>query len=348
MLFIGCAHDGDAVTAHRPGEVDPAHLGAQNRVEGMDGSSHAGGTVAKAPLRARDGASIATVHCCRPATKGVSRVLEVRQLGVALGAEIRGVDLSQPLDATAVDFVRNAFLEHIVLVIRGQSLAPAAQIAFTGHFGAVEPHPLNSRRGFPDFPELLVLENRPGKPGARNDFWHSDISHAECPPAVSLLHALEVPEGRGDTMFCNMYAAYEQLSPGMQHLLENLQAQHSGEATAKRNREAATDALPIAEVPPPMAHPVVRTHPETGRKALYVNPFFTQRFTDMDEAESAPILKYIYELSTRPENVYRHRWTSGDVLMWDNRCAMHYAIKDYDERTPRLLHRTTAAGDRPY
>ena len=148
-------------------------------------------------------------------------------------------------------------------------------------------------------------------------------------------------------MFCNMYAAHEQLSSGMQQLLGNLQALHSGEATAKRNREAATDALPIAEVPPPIAHPVVRTHPETGRKALYVNPFFTQRFTDMDESESAPILHYIYELATRPENVYRHRWASGDVLMWDNRCAMHYAIKDYDEHTPRLMHRTTAAGDRP-
>lgn len=279
--------------------------------------------------------------------ESVGHVLEVRQLGTALGAEIRGVDLSQPLDAEAVDFVRNAFLEHIVLVIRGQSLSPAAQIAFTEHFGAVEPHPLNSRRGFPEFPGLMVLENRPGKPGARNDFWHSDISHAECPPAVSLLHALEVPEGRGDTMFCNMYAAYERLSPGMQQLLENLHALHSGEATAKRNREADTDALPIADVPAAVAHPVVRTHPDTGRRALYVNPFFTQRFTDMDESESAPIMKYIYELATLPENVYRHRWTSGDVLMWDNRCAMHYAIMDYDEQTPRLMHRTTAAGDRP-
>ncbi len=348
MLFIGRAQDGDAVIVHGPGKVDPAHLGAQNRVERMDGSSHDGSTVANVPLRAQDGASTATVHCCRPATKGVGRGLEVRQLGVALGAEIRGVDLSQPLDATAVNCVRNAFLEHIVLVIRGQSLAPAAQIAFTEHFGAVEPHPLSSRRAFPGFPKLLVLENRPGKPGARNNFWHSDISHAECPPAVSLLHALEVPEGRGDTIFCNVYAAYEQLSPGMQHLLENLQALHSGEATAKRNREAVTDALPIAEVPPPIAHPVVRTHPETGRKALYVNPFFTQRFTDMSESESAPIMNYIYELATRPENLYRHRWANGDVLMWDNRCAMHYAIKDYDEHMLRHMHRTTAAGDRPY
>jgi taurine dioxygenase len=274
-------------------------------------------------------------------------MIEVRRLGTALGAEIRGVDLSRPLDAAGVDVIRRAFVDHIVLTIRGQSLPPAAQIAFTEHFGAVEPHPLASRPGHPDHPQLMVLENRPGKPGARNDFWHSDISHAEHPPAVSLLHAMEVPEGRGDTLFCNMYSAYEQLSPVFQQLLENLRALHSGEATAKRNREEASDALQITEVPSPVAHPVVRTHPDSHRKALYVNPFFTQRFTDMSESESAPVLNYLHGLATRPENLYRHRWAKGDVLMWDNRCAMHYAIKDYDENMRRYMHRTTAAGDRP-
>lgn len=274
-------------------------------------------------------------------------MLELRRLGVALGAEIRGVDLSQALDPASVDFIRNALREHIVLVIRRQSLPPAAQVAFTEHFGAVEPHPLNSRPGLPGLPELMVLENRPGKPGARNDFWHSDISHAERPPAVSLLHAIEVPEGRGDTMFCNMYAAYEKLSPGMRDLLDSLHALHSGEATARRNREAVTDAQQITDVPPAVSHPVVRTHPESGRRALYVNPFFTQRFTEMSEAESTPMLNYLYEQATRGENVYRHRWAKGDVLMWDNRCAMHYAIKDYDEHMPRYMHRTTAGGDRP-
>ena len=146
--------------------------------------------------------------------------MDVRRLGAALGAEVRGVDLSRPLDPATVQAIRAAFLEHIVLTIRDQSVPPAAQIAFTQHFGDVEPHPLGSRPGLPDHPELMVLENRPGKPGARNDFWHSDISHAERPPAMSLLHALEVPEGRGDTMFCNMYSAYEQLSPGMRELLD--------------------------------------------------------------------------------------------------------------------------------
>ena len=170
---------------------------------------------------------MANVHSDGLLAEDVSRMLEVRRLGTALGVEIRGLDLSQPLDAASVDVIRRAFLEHIVLIIRGQSLSPAAQIAFTEHFGAVEPHPLASRPGHPHHPQLMVLENRPGKPGARNDFWHSDISHAEHPPAVSLLHAMEVPEGRGDTLFCNMYTAYEQLSPGMQRLLDSLLALHS-------------------------------------------------------------------------------------------------------------------------
>jgi len=295
----------------------------------------------------RDQEPVATVHCRGPETKGVNCMLEVRQLGAAVGAEIHGVDLSLPLDSASIDAIRSAFVAHIVLLFRGQSLPPAAQIAFTEHFGAVEPHPLSSRPGLPDLPQLMVLENRPGKPGARNDFWHSDISHAECPPAVSLLHALEVPEGYGDTMFCNMYAAFEELSPGMQDMLLELKALHSGEATSRRNREALTDAQQIGDVPPPVAHPVVRTHPESGRKAIYVNPFFTQCFTDMSDEESTPILSFLYAQATRPENVYRHRWAQGDVLMWDNRCTMHYAVKDYDENMRRHMHRTTAAGDQP-
>jgi taurine dioxygenase len=275
-------------------------------------------------------------------------MVEATRLTGALGAEVSGVDLSQELDAASAEAVRGAFHEHIVLVFRHQSVAPAVQVAFTELFGPAVPHPLKSRPGLAEFPQVMVLENRPGRPGARNDFWHSDISHEERPPAASILHALEIPVGRGDTQFCNMYAAYESLSPGMRRLLEGLRALHSGEATARRNREADTDALPIDSVPPPVSHPVVRTHPETGRKALFVNPFFTLRFDGMSDAESAPLLAYLYDHATRPENIYRHRWAPGDVLMWDNRCAMHYAVKDYDEHSPRYLHRTIAAGDRPH
>ena len=139
----------------------------------------------------------------------------IRQLGGSLSAEVSGVDLSEPLDEETAALIDDALYEHIVLVFRDQSLSPAQQVAFTEHFGVVEEHPLKTRRSAPGFPGVLILETKPGRPGARNDYWHSDISHAERPPALSLLHALAVPEGRGDTMFCSMYAAYQALSDGL-------------------------------------------------------------------------------------------------------------------------------------
>ena len=273
----------------------------------------------------------------------------IEPLSGTLGAQIQGVDLAQALDEATKTLITNAFYEHVVLLFRGQSLSPAAQVTFTEHFGAVEEHPLRTRRNAPGFPGVLILENQPGRPGAKNDYWHSDISHAERPPAVSLLHALQVPENRGDTMFCSMYAAYEALSEGLRETLGGLEALHSGEITAMRfHTQKGTDALPIKSVPPPRSHPVVRRHPHSGRKALYVNPHFTLRFTEMSVEESAPLLTYLHEVATRPEHIYRHHWEPGDVLMWDNRCAMHYAIHDYDDSTPRLMHRTTAAGEIPH
>lgn len=273
--------------------------------------------------------------------------IEVTKLSAALGAEVTGVDLSRALDAAQSARVEAAFHEHLVLLFRGQRLEPEGQIAFTRIFGAVEPHPLRTRRSVSDHPEVLILENRPGRPGARNDYWHSDISHAERPPLATVLHAITVPGGRGDTMFCNMYRAYEQLSPGLKAMLDRLRAAHSGEATLRRNNLEHNDGLPIEGVAPPTLHPVIHTHPRTGRKALFVNPHFTVRFEDMTSQESGPLIDYLTRRATVPENVYRHAWREGDVLIWDNRCTMHYAVRDYDDSTLRLLHRTTAAGDRP-
>ena len=274
--------------------------------------------------------------------------LSITQLNGSLGAAINGIDLNEPLDRETAASIDTAFYDHVVLVFPKQSLSPANQVAFTERFGAVEEHPLRTRRSAPGFPGVLILENQPGRPGARNDYWHSDISHAERPPALSLLHALIVPQNSGDTLFCNMYAAYESLSDGLRQSLECLSAMHSAEVTAERvRREKGTDALPIAKVTPPRPHPVVRTHPHSGRKALYVNPHFTLRFHGMTDEESAPLLEFLYEVATRPEHVYRHRWAPGDVVMWDNRCAMHYGVYDYDDSMPRLMHRTTAAGEIP-
>jgi taurine dioxygenase len=273
--------------------------------------------------------------------------METRPLTGGIGMEVLGVDLSRPLTNAESDAVQAALFSHCCLLFRGQDLAPEAQLRFTELFGTAEPHPLNTRPTVPGFPQVLILQNRPGLRGARNDYWHSDISHAPRPPSASILHAREVPQGRGDTMICNMYAAWEQLSEGMQAMLAPMRALHSGEVTARRAAAERTDALPIAEVPPPSAHPVARTHPHTGRKALFVNPHFVTGFEDMTAQESAPLLDFLVRHATRPENVYRHRWAVGDVLMWDNRCTMHYAVRDYDESMPRLMHRTTAGGETP-
>ena len=273
--------------------------------------------------------------------------MQVRPLSGALGAEITGVDLSKPFDAAQSDAVRWVFREHLVLLFRGQSIQPADQIAFTTIFGPVEPHPLHSRQGLEDHPEVLVLENKLQTPGARNDFWHSDISFAEKPPACSVLCARTITEGYGDTLFCNMYAVYDDLSDGLQKMLDPLTAMHSSEPLIERNSRPGSDTLPISDAPPPVGHPVVRTHPETGRKAIFVNPYFTSHFRGMTADESRPLLDYLHRRASRPENIYRHHWREKDVLLWDNRCVMHYAVYDYDQTRPRLMHRTTAGGDRP-
>ena len=271
----------------------------------------------------------------------------LRPLTGGIGMEILGVDLEQALPDADAEAIRGALFEHCALLFRDQDLSPQAQVRFTELFGAAEPHPLSTRPTIPGVPQVLILQNRPGRRGARNDYWHSDISHAPRPPSASILHAREVPEGRGDTLICNMYAAWDQLSRGMRDLLSGMRAEHSAEPTARRNAEEGTDALPITEVPPPRLHPVGRTHPQSGRRALFVNPHFTMRFEDMSREESRPLLQFLNSHATRPENVYRHRWAVGDVLMWDNRCTMHYAVRDYDETMPRLMHRTTAAGEAP-
>jgi len=273
--------------------------------------------------------------------------MKISRLSGALGAEIRDVDLAR-LDKAAQDAIRKAWHEHLVLVFPDQDLAPGDQVAFTELFGPVAPHPLRTRDTVDGFPTVLILENRPGRPGAPNDYWHSDISHAERPPSASVLHARTVPDGRGDTMFCNMYRAYDALSETMQRIVRGLSALHSGMATYTRSL-GNNDARPIdpAEIKPPRAHPVVRTHGETGRKSLFVNPHFTIGFDGMTEAESRPLLDALCAIATRPENVYRHRWRAGDVVMWDNRCTMHYAVMDYTEDMPRLMHRTTAGGEVP-
>lgn len=274
--------------------------------------------------------------------------MNTEALSPALGARITGIDLTEIInDETVKQSIIDAFHKHLVLVFPNQNLDPESHLRFTNFFGKTEPHPLRTRRTVDGYPDVLVLENRAGKRGARNDYWHSDISHSKQPPACSILHAIEVPEGKGDTMFCNMYNAWDGLSDGLREMLSKLKAVHSGEATMRRNNEEGGDALRIDSVPPPFSHPVARTHPGTNRKALYVNPHFTTHFEGFSKEESTDMLNFLCQHATVPENVYRHRWSAGDVLMWDNRCTMHYAVRDYQEGDTRYMHRTTAAGEQP-
>lgn len=271
------------------------------------------------------------------------RTLTTRRLSGALGVEIEGVDLGQPLAPERVAEVRDLFNDNVVILFRDQTLQPPDLVRFIEGFGAAEPHPLGSRRGLDGLPQVMVLENAKGKLGPRNDIWHSDISYGEVPPLGSALYAITVTGGRADTMFTNMYAAYEGLSPGLRRTLDGLRAVHTAEPLVRE----VPSRLSVKVAPPGVEHPVVRTHPETGRKALYVNPWYTTHFVGWTAEESRPLLEYLAAVATQHENIYRHHWRVGDFLMWDNRAAMHYGVRDYDDSMPRFLWRVTAAGDRP-
>ena len=277
----------------------------------------------------------------------VSVELEHSPVTESIGARVDGVALGPDLSGDTITAIRSLLLDRVVLVFPAQDLTPDDQIAFTERFGAVEPHPLAVRPGTDPSGRCIVLENRPGCRGARNDYWHSDISCAETPPAFTVLHAVTVPDGRGDTMFANMYRAWELLSPALQDMIRPLTAEHSGESIKRRNTEAETDSPPDIVVPPPATHPVVRRHGETGRAAVFTNTWFTTRFTGMTRAESRPLIELLEQIATRHDNVYRHRWADGDVLMWDNRATVHYAHYDYEPDAYRRMHRTTTAGERP-
>jgi taurine dioxygenase len=262
--------------------------------------------------------------------------LEVLRLAGSLGAEVHGVDAAS-LDDASFDALHRAFLEHHVLVLRDQKLTPEQQVDFGRRFGPLFVHPIVPH--LPGHPEVIEIANR-GKRRSVTEVWHSDVSFAERPPLGSALYALEVPEAGGDTLFANQHLAFERLSPGLQRMLEGLRALHSGAGLGsalgegERWRDHAT------------AHPVVRTHPETGRKALYVNEGFTVAFEDMTREESAPLLRFLARACTRPDLTFRHRWRTGDLLLWDNRSVQHYAIHDHGD-APRRLHRITIEGDVP-
>ena len=242
--------------------------------------------------------------------------------------------------------IRRAWLEHLVVFFRDQFLGPEEFLAFSRRLGVPVEYPFV--RGIEDFPEIIVVSKLPHETVNFGGIWHSDTVYLERPPMATLLVAREVPVSGGDTMFSNMYAAYEALSPGMQRMLDNLRAVNSSALAdvSKTREDRIRDHGSVGDHEYLAEHPVVRTHPETGRKALYVNVAHTLRFVDMTEDESRPLLRFLFEHSIRPEFTCRFSWRAGSVALWDNRCAMHNPINDYHGQT-RTMHRISLAGDVP-
>jgi taurine dioxygenase len=281
-------------------------------------------------------------------TDNAYRTIKVLPLAGALGAEISGVDLATDLVEETVAEIRRAWLEHLVIFLRDQLMGPERFVAFARRIGVPVEYPFV--RGIDGFPEIIAVTKLPHETVNFGGIWHSDTVYLERPPMATMLIAREVPQFGGDTMFSNMYAAHEGLSPGMQRMLEGLQAVNSSAmadvSKTREDRLRDSGSGDRAEREYLAVHPVVRTHPETGRKALYVNVAHTQRFVDMTEDESRPLLRFLFDHSVRPEFTCRFQWRVGSVAMWDNRCAMHNPINDYHGHT-RTMHRITLAGDVP-
>jgi len=294
---------------------------------------------------AHAGAQASTESSASPIQTGTS-ALEVKRIAGALGAEISGVDLSEPLSSATVAEIRTAWLEHLVVFFRDQPLSLEAFLAFARQLGTPVEYPFV--KGLDEHPEIITVAKYPHETSNFGGIWHSDTAYLAQPPMATMLVAREIPDHGGDTMWANMYAAYEALSPGMKSMLEGLKAVSSSAlADVSKTREdrirdqdGGEDEVFLAE------HPVVRTHPETGRKALYVSVAHTERFVGMTAPESKPLLDFLCQHAVKPEFTCRFQWQVGSLALWDNRCAMHNPINDYQGST-RILHRITLAGDTP-
>jgi alpha-ketoglutarate-dependent taurine dioxygenase len=274
-------------------------------------------------------------------------MLEVGRIAGALGGEIHGADLSRPLSQDSVAEIRQALLDHLVIFFRGQDLTPAQFLTFAHSMGQPIEYPFV--KGLPDYPEIIQVIKLEDERTNFGGIWHSDTAYLEVPPMGSMLLAREVPPVGGDTLFANQYLAYEALSSGMRRLLDGLTGVNSSakaDVTKTREDRMRTDARDDAPREYLAEHPVVRTHPETGRKSLYVNIAHTVRFQDMTEEESAPLLDYLFQHQVRPELTCRFQWAVGSIAFWDNRCALHNPVNDYHGYR-RVMHRITLAGDRP-
>lgn len=273
--------------------------------------------------------------------------ITISPIAGALGAEIGGIDLSRPLESGSVAQIRQALLDHLVIFFRDQDLSSANFLAFAEAFGVPAKYPLiKGIAGFPTIIEIAKLEHEQSNFGG---IWHSDTTYLETPPMGSMLYALEVPPYGGDTLFANQYLAYEALSEPFRKFLDGLVAVNSSaKADVSMTREdMIKKAGDSAETHDFLSeHPAVRTHPETGRKCLYVNVAHTSHFKGMTESESAPILRYLFDHQVRPEFTCRFVWRAGSLAFWDNRAAQHNPVNDY-HGFRRIMRRITLQGDVP-
>ena len=273
--------------------------------------------------------------------------IEIRPLSYALGAEIRGLDLASPCSQRDWQHVHKAFLQHGILLLRGQRITRQQHIAFSRNFGELDRHDSLPIDRDPKDNELLMVTNDAKPDGSPSNsrytgqMWHSDMSFTLMPALGSLLRAVEVPPVGGDTLFANMSLAYESLSARMKALLADLHGIHHSER--KNSGLSAHWEVENRKLNPPVAQPLVRVHPETGRKALYIGEK-VKCIEGMSPEESQPIIEYLIRHATRPQFAYRHQWQNDDLLIWDNRCTSHLALGDYDPIYRRHLERTTVLG----
>ena len=272
--------------------------------------------------------------------------IDVHPVSGALGAEITGVDLSLPLDTEVVSEIRKALLNHLVIFFQNQVITPQQQLNFAEQFGVPMDYP--QLKGLPECPlvtEVIKLEHETLHFGG---VWHSDTTYLQQPPMASMLYAIEIPPYGGDTLFSNQYMAYETLSDGLKKTLSELVAVNTSSKTEvsmtreDRMREAGTELNILSA-----SHPAVRTHPETGSKALYVNKAHTTHFKDWTELESKSLLEFLFHHQVRAELTCRFSWEKNSLAFWDNRCVQHNPVNDY-QGFRRIMHRVTIAGGTPY
>lgn len=274
-------------------------------------------------------------------------MITIQKISGALGAEIGNVDLSQNLSDEVIAEVRQALLDNLVIFFRDQNITPAQQIAFARRFSEPEEYPM--LKGIGEFPEIVEVVKLPHERTNFGGIWHSDTAYLEVPPLGAILVARELPPFGGDTLFANMYLAYDALSDGMKAMLAGLRGVNSSakaDTTKTREDRLATAGKDEAKKELVAIHPVVRTHPETGRQLLYVNYGHTIRFEGMTDEESAPLLNYLFTHQTRPEFTCRFRWRPGSVAFWDNRAAQHNPVNDY-HGYKRVMHRISLRGTKP-